>query len=189
MAPLRKQYLPLLSIVGSHGGVFRLRRPAAASVRDVHTVEVVRHKPKPHNVRVATSEKTAGIVESTTTFSRNVGPTLKNAPCVHPTDLVLRAFVAWCSRDFGAEFLCALSANRHQIEFLEFTISDYATKNIIFMVSIGGHPRKTADDGVLENSWIFRSTYVDRGGQHAILISISRRWFLSRHRQDHHGID
>eukprot|EP00752_Nemacystus_decipiens_P009038 g8069.t1 len=32
------------------------------------------------------------------------------------------------------EFLCPLSANRHQIEFLEFTISDYATKNIIFMV-------------------------------------------------------
>lgn len=33
-----------------------------------------------------------------------------------------------------AEFLCALSANKCQIEFLEFTISDYATKNIIFMV-------------------------------------------------------
>ncbi|CAM9396614.1 unnamed protein product [Scytosiphon promiscuus] len=32
------------------------------------------------------------------------------------------------------EFLCALSANKHQIEFLEFTISDYVTKNIIFMV-------------------------------------------------------
>ncbi|CAN0015180.1 unnamed protein product [Pylaiella littoralis] len=32
------------------------------------------------------------------------------------------------------EFLCPLSANKHQIEFLEFTISDYATKNIIFMV-------------------------------------------------------
>eukprot|EP00904_Undaria_pinnatifida_P000989 jgi/Undpi1/10891/HiC_scaffold_3.g01417.m1 len=33
-----------------------------------------------------------------------------------------------------ADFLCALSANQHQLEFIEFTISDYATKNVIFMV-------------------------------------------------------
>ncbi|CAB1120738.1 unnamed protein product [Ectocarpus sp. CCAP 1310/34] len=33
-----------------------------------------------------------------------------------------------------SDFLCALSANKYQIEFLEFTISDYDTKNIIFMV-------------------------------------------------------
>lgn len=38
-----------------------------------------------------------------------------------------------------SEFLCPLSANKHQIEFLEFTISDYATKNIIFMVSLRGN--------------------------------------------------
>lgn len=44
------------------------------------------------------------------------------------------SFASRRSRAIGAEFLCALSANKHQIEFLEFTISDYATKNIIFMV-------------------------------------------------------
>lgn len=39
----------------------------------------------------------------------------------------------------GPDFLCPLSANKHQIEFLEFTISDYVTKNIIFMVSSRGN--------------------------------------------------
>lgn len=49
----------------------------------------------------------------------------------------LKAFVFLLSElvmNVRAEFLCPLSANKHQIEFLEFTISDYATKNIIFMV-------------------------------------------------------
>lgn len=40
------------------------------------------------------------------------------------------------SRVMVSDFLCALSANKYQIEFLEFTISDYVTKNIIFMVRI-----------------------------------------------------
>ena len=51
-------------------------------------------------------------------------------PCVFFVSISSCAFL----RVGCADFLCALSANKHQIEFLEFTISDYATKNIIFMV-------------------------------------------------------
>ncbi|CAM9154511.1 unnamed protein product [Ectocarpus sp. 12 AP-2014] len=51
-----------------------------------------------------------------------------------------RSFTRVCPADVlqftkpSKDFLCALSANKYQIEFLEFTISDYVTKNIIFMV-------------------------------------------------------
>ncbi|CAM9620050.1 unnamed protein product, partial [Discosporangium mesarthrocarpum] len=38
------------------------------------------------------------------------------------------------------DFLCPLSANKQQIEFLEFTISDYETKNVIFMVGRDNPP-------------------------------------------------
>ncbi|CAM9443237.1 unnamed protein product, partial [Choristocarpus tenellus] len=36
--------------------------------------------------------------------------------------------------------LCPLSANKQHIEFLEFTISDYETKNIIFTVGRDNPP-------------------------------------------------
>lgn len=37
-------------------------------------------------------------------------------------------------RNDNAAFLCPLSANTYGIEFLRFTIMDYATKNVIFEV-------------------------------------------------------
>lgn len=70
--------------------------------------------------------------------STRILPASRSPPIFPTTDvrICVRVCIYVCvrARVYVAEFLCALSANKHQIEFLEFTISDYATKNIIFMV-------------------------------------------------------
>lgn len=69
--------------------------------------------------------------------------------CLRPSFVSLPSCVrVWRT----TEFLCALSANKQQIEFLEFTISDYVTKNIIFMVS-GASKNRTYARQPSDNNW------------------------------------